>query len=283
MEAKPRSGKSVRPKANSAVVTPQTAAAPAVATKVKLPAPGSNEAKEARLRELYGRLFMTSTTEAVWDQVLTDRERAKLGTSCQNAVQTLQTWNAAELLNAARGGGRRMATLEAALSQQMISVGEYRVLRRYVAEVEGKKKIAPQKPLSGDGVSTVDKVRKARTESDIVVVNGDSVRTVFWKGALCDGRWDDALESWEFVYKLAKAAERGRRCDPQEFGPDDTRRTISSKKYNLVRAKRIPKEMATLIKVESRDCDVVYFDTAECSVRVIEAGRSITSVDDLLL
>ena len=250
--------------------------------KTSLPRPGTPDAFDQKLRSIRGQLAMTHTTEAVWQNLLEEEERAKLGVDLNAAVEKLQTWNAAALYQQAKGVSRDKATLEVAMTQGFIAHSEYGVLRRYVEQKEGRVVNRTNKPRNADGAAMHTLLQQARVQCDLVVVFGDMVRGIFWRHDLCETSWEKYPKSWEFLLKLAQACARGRRCEPSHFGPDDTRHTMSSKKHNLKRFHRIPDELADSITIHSGERDQVYLNLPQEKVRVLNVGRYFTSVDDLL-
>ena len=244
-----------------------------------LPTPSTNLVN--RLRELFGRLAMPQAAEATWRDLLTEQERAKLGSNLKETVNKYG-WNAGKLYSMAKGISPGAGVLEVARSQGMVTPAEYKSLRRELDACEGRHVGKRQQPYDANEELLLHEIEQAAVNCDLVVVAGDTVRGVYWGGMLMNVTWMDNHTSWDFVLKLAKACERGVVLDAQNIKDDATGGNVSNWKHNLKRVLHLPNDFVDRIVIRTEKRTVVYIDgLPKGNVRVFEVGGSISSVDDL--
>jgi hypothetical protein len=75
-------------------------------------------------------------------------------------------------------------------------------------------------PLSGYPEQVEEEVLEATLDHQLVIVNGDVLRHVYWGEDLIPTEWNTYDTAWQFLWALVRARMHGRQLDSAMLGPD---------------------------------------------------------------
>jgi hypothetical protein len=98
--------------------------------------------------------------------------------------------------------------------------------------------------------ATLDQAIESRKRSgDLVVV--EEPPAVYWKGTEIEIEWNDRPSMWKFIWRICRAAKRGRAIDHMDFGENLSKDYVSKTKSRLVNCDEFPDDLAVLIESDS--------------------------------
>jgi len=168
------------------------------------------------LCEARRRIDTQNNFQRVWDQLLTEDDRRRLGGDLVAAFRargTVTNWMTL------RGVSEVRAIIDVASQLNCISA----LTRDWLLRE------------TGETPATIEQaIAAAVTSADVVLV--ERPRTFYWRGSLVDVDWNSANAFWVFVATVCERAKAGAGVDHTDFGKDlqpDYVSKIKSKLYEL--------------------------------------------------
>ncbi len=171
-----------------------------------------------------------SIARKLWDEVLNDQQRVKLGGKWRTAY--LDGGPAAMWMRL-HGVSYPRAILEVAREVGLINDREYERLLRETG--------TPQSRIE-------DTIMQAISSNDLVLV--EHKRQVFWKGKLINIAWDKQQRFWRFFWKLCAKAKNGRAVNSKDFDVglvSKSRNYPTTTKSALIKHRNFPPDLKTFM------------------------------------
>lgn len=168
----------------------------------------------------------------LWEEVLTESERARMGGHLSSLWCQRGT---AGIWMQLRGVSRERAVVEVAAELGLLAPSSTRWLLRELGEVFDDPDEA---------------IQAARVSTALVLV--ERPRTVYWNGAPIAVAWERHAALWQFFWELCRRAKAGSPLDPLDLGEWAHRDSIAKQKSRLLGKAGFPIDLGALIKPTGR-------------------------------
>lgn len=201
---------------------------------------------EFKMRETYRRVQNRATFRIVWDRILTDAERSRLGGTVDACYEkyggTAGLWMALHPVSVLR------AIIQVALRTHQLSKMDYRWLDAEISKVDpllpAPWRAAPRPGRADDDPDEI--VDRARLSHRLVMVQGNGFRRLFWDGERVPVDWGRNTLLWELMWQLALKGKLGGSVAWDELTNSTSGRFIVRRRSRL--KKVIPPDLNKLIK-----------------------------------
>lgn len=170
-----------------------------------------------KLSELRRRTVGPVAILHLWNK-LNDDGVSGLPSSCEAAAE--QYASAGLFWQGVHGGSVDEGTVRAAHRIDLISHQDMIPLLRQIRNAEGRAQDHLSSPLSGFPEQVEEMVLEATLDHQLVIVNGDVLRHVYWGEERIPVNWNMHDTAWQFLWALVRAHMHGRQLDSAMLGPD---------------------------------------------------------------
>jgi hypothetical protein len=184
----------------------------------------------------------------LWEEVLTEAERRRLGDHLESLWRQLGT---AGIWRKLRGVSLERAVVDVARELGLVDDPTARWLLRELGEVSDDPEEA---------------IQAARASSALVLV--ERPRTVYWNGDVIDVSWEQRAALWHFFWELCRRAKAGQPLDSLDLGEEAHPDIIAKQKWRLLRQAGFPAELGDLIQPAGRHTQ--QLDLSAQQIRLFE-------------
>jgi len=167
----------------------------------------------------------------LWERVLTERERQRLGGALEEAWRRYGT---AGMWMRLRGVSAERAVVEVAHGLGFLDDATCRWLLRELGEVHDDAEEALQAAIAGGGLVLIERPRAA-----------------YWQGQQIAVDWDRRPALWDFFWELCRQAKAGQPIDHTAFSSGDLA-VVTKQKSRLRSIRGFPRALGALIKPVGR-------------------------------
>jgi hypothetical protein len=224
------------------------------------PSPFADELKLPRhiqeLRTQYLRVKSPAVAMRMWERMLTDKDKERLGGDLDKAYQKYST---AGMWMKLRGVSLERALIDVAHGTGFLD----QVTRDWLLREVGQR--------YDDSQRTVD---EAIFQNKLVLT--EKPKQAFWNGEPIEIDWDgkDAAQ-WNFFWELSRKRKRSQTIDHMDIGEKATASTLSTRKGRLVNHPGFPSSLKMWIK--SKKCSGYWLDLPPQDIRIFlvdEEGKN---------
>jgi hypothetical protein len=167
----------------------------------------------------------------LWERILTERERQRLGGVLEDAWRQYGT---AGMWMNLRGVSAGRAVVDVAHALGFLDDAAWRWLLRELGEVHDDPEEALQAAIAGGGLVLIERPREA-----------------YWQGQPIAVAWDQRPALWDFFWELCRQAKAGHALDHTTFASTDVA-VVTKQKSRLRGTRGFPPTLATLIRPVGR-------------------------------
>jgi hypothetical protein len=176
----------------------------------------------------YQRTRPLASATRLWERVLTERERQRLGGDLQKAWRQHSTVGMWMQL---RGVSLQRAVVDVSYELNFINDRTRRWLLRELGEV-------PDDPPEA--------LKAAIASGDLVLV--ENPRAAYWRSQPITVDWEKRSVLWNFFWELCQHAKAGKGIDRLTFGTRAHRDIVANQKNRLLAERGFPSDLGKLIK-----------------------------------
>ncbi len=184
----------------------------------------------------------------LWERVLTEQDRARLGGDFQRAFAELGTVGMWMKL---RGVSKERALIEVAKRIGFITDETQEFLLRGIGDITDE----PEKVIA-----------KAVTDDPLVLI--ERPRTAYWNQEKISVDWDANPKLWEYLFELSKHAKAGRPLHPSTLGDDVDPYYLTKVKSRLSKFEGFPPSLSD--RIESAGKGTQRLDVPPAQIRIFE-------------
>jgi hypothetical protein len=196
----------------------------------------------------YDRIRPAASAFRLWERVLTEAERQRLGGDLEKVWRQHGT---AGMWMQLRGVSLQRAVVDVAYELNFINDRTRRWLLRELGEV-------PDDPS--------ETLEAAIASGDLVLV--ENPRAAYWRSQPITVDWEKRSALWIFFWELCKHAKAGKGIDRLTFGTQAHRDIVAKQKTRLFAEPGFPSDLGKLIKPIGRGTQKLDFPAA--SIRLFE-------------
>ncbi len=175
-----------------------------------------------------GRIGAFACAERLWERVLTNEERQRLGGDLQTLYRECGT--AAGIWKKLRGVSDRRAIIDVARAINVLDEQSFRWLLREI----------------GEGYDDPEETLQAAIGS-VALVLVARPRAAYWKGKPIDVDWKRRSVLWNFLWELCRLAKTGAPIDCMDLGESAHPDSVTKKKSRLLNESGFPVELGDRI------------------------------------
>jgi hypothetical protein len=191
----------------------------------------------------------------LWERVLTEEERQRLGNDFEAAWRHDGT---AGLWMKPHGISRSRAVVEVAHTRGVTDTGTRRWLLRELGEVHDDPEEAIQAAVAKGGLVLVERPRAA-----------------YWKGEEIPVNWERRPTLWDFLWLLGQRAKAGQPVDQMDFADAEDPAVVARKKHRLLTLPEFPTALGDLIKPAGRNAQQLTLKPQEVRLFELVPGETL--------